>query len=96
MVRELLDRGADIHARGDEALFYAAHYNDLFVIQELLSRGADINRLSPTLREQYRHLVPKAIDPQKYYHLELLVEGVQEYPDRYILKVNNQSYILNK
>jgi len=40
-VKTLLDRGADIHARNDEALRSAAHNGYLEIVQLLLEMGAN-------------------------------------------------------
>ena len=43
VVRLLLDRGADIHAKDDEALRWSAFYGHVEVVRLLLDRGADIH-----------------------------------------------------
>jgi len=43
MIELLLDRGANIHADGDEALRYAAKNGQLEVVELLLAQGADLH-----------------------------------------------------
>src|SRR3990172_8474336 len=43
LVKEVLDRGADIHAENDQALRWAAEKGYLDVVKLLLDRGADIH-----------------------------------------------------
>lgn len=96
VVRELLDRGADIHAKNDQALRDAASGEHLDVIQELLNYGADINRIPLRIRGKYLHLAPKIINSQDYFRLELIVTEFREFPDKYMIFTGSRSWILFK
>ena len=46
VVRLLLDRGADVHAKNDDALQWAAYNDHLEVVRLLLDRGADVHSMN--------------------------------------------------
>ena len=56
LVKELLDRGADIHAENDYALRLAAEYGRLDVVKLLLDRGANIKILKQTIPDLSKKL----------------------------------------
>lgn len=96
VVRYLLDNGADVHAQDDYPLIVASIGDNLSIIQELLIHGGNINVLPPNLQIPYQHLVPIVINPEEYYQMESIIEKIQVFPDRHLLLVRDQGYILSK
>lgn len=89
----LMEHGAVIT---DNSIREAALYHDEpEPIKFLFDHGANPNILSLSQRQQYQDLIPPMISTSEYFQLELGIEKIRNFSDRYILSTGDKSYVLN-